>query len=196
MLSWVNCLLALTPYSWQENKEHCKIWTHSSQCQTPLGLNLSRYDAAHFIWTSCLRVGWEHHAVHAAVWQRHLRIWTGELAGTRQCVCVCERQIGIQKSVCECACGRLLACKLVLVCLLRAVSAEGTERSSPLSWIPSDISLSNNGVALTPFLIMQNLSFTPETQSTKASNGVHRHTQDPPPPPPTCFIWTLIYYYC
>lgn len=163
MLSWVNCLLALTPDLTEryqsshlsldkENKEHCTIWTHLFISAS--NTTWSKHEQVwrcHFIWTSCLRVGREHHAVHAAVWQRHLRIWTGALAGTRQCVCVCERQIGIQKSVCECACGRLLACKLVLVCLLRAVSAEGTERSTPLSWIPSDISLSNNGVAFDSF---------------------------------------------
>lgn len=40
---------------------------------------------------------------------------------------------------------------------------------------------------------MQNLSFTPETQSTKASNGVHRHTQDPPPPPPQLVLFELLF---
>ncbi len=73
---------------------------------------------------------------------------------------------------CVCVCGRLLTCKLVLVCLLRAVSPEAAERPSPSSWTPSGISPSNSGVSPTPFLIMQNLSFTPETLRQKASSGL------------------------
>lgn len=71
-----------------------------------------------------------------------------------------------------CVCGRFLTCKLMLVCLFRAVSPEGTERAFPSSWTPSDISPSNNGVFPTPFLIMPNLSFILETQRKKASSGL------------------------
>lgn len=120
-----------------------------------------------------MQKGWEHHAVHAAVWQRHLRIWTREQAGTRE-GSVCERGIRIGECVWVwvCRCGCLLTCKLVLVFLLRAVIPEGTDKPSPLSWTPSDISPSSIGVALTPFFIMQNFSFTPETQRNKASGGL------------------------
>lgn len=80
--------------------------------------------------------------------------------------CVCKRKSGSKRErefVNVCVRGRLLTCKLVLVCLLRAVSPEGTERPSPSSWFPS-------GVAPSPSLIMQNLSFTPETQREKTSS--------------------------
>lgn len=57
------------------------------------------------------------------------------------------------------------------VCLLRAVNAQSTERSSLWSRNSSDISPSNNGGTLTPFSMMQTLSFTPKTQSTKTTGS-------------------------
>lgn len=58
----------------------------------------------------------------------------------------------------------------MLVCLLRAVSPEDTERLSPSTLTPGHLP-SNNGVFLTSF-IMQNISFTPEAQSKKDSSGI------------------------
>ncbi len=66
--------------------------------------------------------------------------------------CVCKRNGHWKARVCECVCacvcvcGRLLTCKLVLVCLLRAVRPDGTETPSPSSWTRSDISPSSNGL--------------------------------------------------
>lgn len=92
------------------------------------------------------------------------------------CVWVCKRNQ--DQRVCECVrvcvCRHFLACKLVLVSLLRAVSPEGTAGPSPTSWTPSGISPSNIGASPTPSLIMQILSFNPETQR-EGKHRAHRH---------------------
>lgn len=142
-----------------------------------------------------MQKGWEHHAVHAAVWQRHLRIWTREYTGTRE-GCVCKRNQGWKRArVCECVCVCVDIFRLarLLVFLLRAVSPEGTEKPSPSSWTPSGHSPSNNGVSPTPSLIMQNLSLPQRHREQRQAVGSQTLAH---PSPLTCFIWTLIYYYC
>lgn len=136
-------------------------------------------------WSACrLSLGWEHHAVHAAVWQRHLRIWTWEFTGTSVFVCVhaCVR-------VCSAnACACLLSWKLVLVCLLRAVITEGTQGSSPLSGTSTDNSPSNSGAAQTPFSSCRNIVLLQRHKDKQRAHELLAH-----PRPFTCLN---IYYFC
>lgn len=123
-----------------------------------------------------MQKGWEHHAVHAAVWQRHLRIWTREYAGTRE-GSVCVRRTGIEKRerVCDCVCVCVAVFWLASLCLcvcwklwvLRAPRGPLPLPGPPVTFLQATMEFPP-----TPFLIMQNLSFTPEAQRKKASSGL------------------------